>query len=131
MTDTPQGFAVRAKSVSTVIASVTALIVAVGGLLRKPEEPAARATYEEMGQSVKELTEAATRNHDDIVALRGYVDGVSRSAVMAAPSASSAASARPALVPVHQKAGGPPKINAPPVVHEPPSFDNLKAQRGL
>lgn len=70
-----QSFALRVKSLATLMAAVTALVVAVSGYFKKPAEPAAKATYNELSEGLKDLSDQIGKNHDDILATRNFFDG--------------------------------------------------------
>lgn len=61
------------KGWATLITAISALIVAVGKAVQKPQEPAAKATYNELAKAVKETSVSTQRNHDDLIALRFYM----------------------------------------------------------
>ena len=64
------------------LSGYAALIVAVTGLgtalWRKPPEEAAKAGYIELTTAIIETQTAEKQNHDDILALRGYLDSYTR-----------------------------------------------------
>jgi hypothetical protein len=65
----------RIKSVGTLVAAIAALIAALGAWFKPQDQSINKATYEELSKVLKELADAQDKNHDDIVALRGYVEG--------------------------------------------------------
>lgn len=84
------------KGWAALIASIAALVTAIGALMKPPEEPAAKASYETLSKAVEDNSKQAAQNHDDIVALRNYLEGYVKGSVpavapSAAPSASSSA----------------------------------------
>lgn len=147
---TTKAFVMKAKSLATLIAAVTALIVGIGNACKKPEEPGAKAAYAELASATKQNSEQIGEMHDDIVALRGYVDGIVKaegivvpkdaglvavppSSAAARPSSSSAAaptstaSAVVAIVPIDRsKMQPPPPVSPKPSVFEPQGFDKLQ-----
>lgn len=150
MTDSARSFALRMKSLAGLLTAVAALIVAIGGLLRNPKEKGARASYEELSVAVHDLSESVGKQHDDLVALRGYIAGRENSttvttgaATIATPTGTTASSAtsptstalRPSSAtsvsssPWHQKATAPTTAPAtgapsaaPSVSPKPPIF---------
>jgi hypothetical protein len=86
------------------LAGITALVVAITGLfavfIHKPTETAAQAGYIELTAVLLENQESARKNHEDILALRTYLDGythshesiVTPSITVATPSVPAAAS---------------------------------------
>jgi len=88
-TETPdQGKTSILKGWAAIIASLAALVTAIGALLKPPQEPAAKAAYETLSTVVKETSEQTAKNHDDIVGLRNYLEGYTKGAgTVPAPSA--------------------------------------------
>ena len=64
------------KSVKDTILAITAMAIALGVSCKKPDEPAAKTSYEELSSAVKANSEAIAKMHDDVVALHAYIDGV-------------------------------------------------------
>lgn len=149
---TAKAFALRLKSLATLITAIAALTIAVGKACQAPQEPAAKAAYNELAEAVKANSESASRNHDDIVGLRGYLDGVLKSegiipvndagtfpttftdagkvtiVTQATPTTSTTAVA--VLVPLDRsKLKPPPPVSTKPVVYQPPSFDNVSSKK--
>src|SRR5271170_7043394 len=86
----------RAKR--TDLASITALIVAITGFVavfvHKPTEDAAREGYVELGKSIAQSQEAERKNHEDLAAMRAYLEGLRHAQLpmIGPPSPSSAPS---------------------------------------
>jgi len=117
-------FALRLKSLATVIAAVTALLVALSGFFKKPEEPAAKASYTELAEAVKNVSESTAKNHDDIVALQAYIDGYLKA------QEEEVAATIPSSTPVSTKVASrprapkplPPSMSPRPPIFEPKGF---------
>lgn len=65
----------RLKSLGTLIAALAALVTATGAYFKPQDHSVSKVTYEELTKSIKELSDEGDKNHDDIVALRGYIEG--------------------------------------------------------
>jgi hypothetical protein len=129
----------RLKSLGTLIASVAALVTATGAYFKPQDHSVNKATYEELTKSIKELSDVSEKNHDDIVALRGYVEGqasknsgpfpvtVQSDAGSPALGRSGDAGATVAFVQV-PSSRPPPPVLAPPRPPPPQSFDTLVKQ---
>lgn len=126
----------RLKSLGTLIAAIAALVTATGAYFKPQDHSVNKASYEEITKTLKEMSDQTDKNHDDIVALRGYMEGVaaSRSAPLpvtfppdagaATPHVLSSPSASTTVAYVQL----PPKPPPPPVhtaarPQDPPSFD--------
>ena len=68
----------RLKSLGTLVAAVAALVTATGAYFKPQDHSVNKASYEELSKVIKDLSDESDKNHDDIVALRGYLEGVSR-----------------------------------------------------
>jgi hypothetical protein len=64
------------KNMTALIIAVTALIAACSSFFKPRDDRATEASYETIGQSLKDLSDENERQHDDLVALRAYIDGV-------------------------------------------------------
>jgi hypothetical protein len=153
----------RAESLAATIKGWGAFIAAVGAFaaalssLYKPvqvDTVVSKAAYDSLAQDVKVLGEQNGRTHDDLVALRAYLDGTLHTlgysqehAARPVPSMSLAdaaakslskpqtigsspawkASTAVALPPVQAKVPDPPAISERPSVVAPPSYEALVA----
>lgn len=137
------------KGWAAIIAAFAALVTAISALLKPPQEPAAKAAYETLAVAVKENSEQAAKNHDDIEGLRAFLEGYTRGngrtpdptltdAGTVTPQASASSSsvrptisARPVATAsaVGAMGGGrspPPPIHPRPTVWDPPSFNQVQ-----
>jgi len=131
----------RLKYLGTLVAALAALVTALGAYFKPQDHSVNKASYEELSKVIKDLSDESDRNHDDIVALRGYLEGqLARNAAPmpvtpALTDAGSTATARPL------DAGAPiayvqlPEPRAPlPTTHAnarppaPPNFDSIVKQ---
>lgn len=82
-TPATQKLTMRARSIVNFITATTALIVAITGLvtvaLKKFEEKEAKTGYEEVSKVISSMNEEITRNHDNLMELRNYLDGYFKS----------------------------------------------------
>jgi hypothetical protein len=58
------------------IAAAAALLTAVGALLKPQDHSATKITYDTLSVSIKQISDEQKLDHDDIVKLRGYLDGL-------------------------------------------------------
>jgi len=65
----------RLKYLGTLVAAVAALVTALGAYFKPQDHSVNKASYEELSKVIKDLSDESDKNHDDIVALRGYVEG--------------------------------------------------------
>lgn len=114
----------RLKHVATIATAVAAIVTSLVALLREPREPRARASYDLLAKKVEELQAAQKQQHDDTVAMRGYVEGYLKSLrdgqknLAAPPPAAPTSTGRsPASVPT-----------AVAVIPPPPSLPKPKAR---
>jgi hypothetical protein len=70
-----KGFVARVKSMATLLTAMAALVAGLGAMFKPQDQTATKSSYEELRTSVKELAKAADDNHDDLMALRAYLDG--------------------------------------------------------
>ena len=87
---TTKAFVMKVKSAATLITSIAALVIAIGKACQAPDEPGAKAAYSELSAAVKANSEALGRTHDDVVALRGYVDGFTKAPMITVATSSDA-----------------------------------------
>lgn len=80
-----EGFIARQKSFLTslagLITAIAALIAAYGALTKTPPptdlEPS-KKVYKELAEDIKKLNEGVQRNHEDMIALRSWIDGYTK-----------------------------------------------------
>jgi hypothetical protein len=68
----------RIKSVATLVAAITALITALGAYMKPQDNSVNKESYETLSGIIVQLSEQNQKNHDDITALRGYVEALAR-----------------------------------------------------
>ena len=66
------------KNLAALVVAVAGLATSVGALVHRPPEDAAKASYEELVSVIVENQAAQRRDHDDLVALREFVDQYAR-----------------------------------------------------
>jgi hypothetical protein len=139
------------KQWANIIATTAALLTGVAAVM-KPNDPVNKASYEELKSALEQSQRNEVQNHEDIMALRNYLDGYFKGSGVpvvlpsvsplpsAAPSASAAASApRPphdagafppatATVAVVTTAPPPPlpSLHSKPPTKQLPNYDDLK-----
>ncbi len=67
------------KHVAAIATALAAIVTSLVALLREPQEPKARSSYETLAKKVEELQGAQRQQHDDTVAMRGYLEGYLKS----------------------------------------------------
>ncbi len=65
----------RLKSWANIIATTAALIAGVAGILKPQDQTAGRQSYNELKSAIEQSSKDDRQNHDDIVALRNFLDG--------------------------------------------------------
>ncbi len=113
------------KGWAAIIASIAALVTAVGAILKPTDTSATKATYETLSKAVKDNSEAAARNHDDLVALRAYMEGMRQSQIVPPPTTGTGVAPPPMVDATGLKTmKKPPLLGAypppPPVLSAPP-----------
>ena len=68
----------RLKGLATVIAASAALATALGAYFKPTDHSATRASYEELSKVMKDMATQADKDHDELVKLGGFVEGLSR-----------------------------------------------------
>lgn len=126
-----RGFVSRVMGVKELIIAVTGLVVAVASIFVPASTRVTQNAYEEMSKEVQEVSSATARNHDDIIALRGYLDGLRGTTLVVSsattiPSSSTSPSMFSSLI---GKPPMPPFIGPKPKTQNPPSFEQIKAKR--
>jgi hypothetical protein len=102
----------RLKAWTNFIATAAALLVAAAAILKPQDHSTARASYDELKKAVDENSQNDRRNHEDLVALRNYMDGYLKGA--------GAATSLPSSMPVPSTSGSARAIPPAPVATMPP-----------
>jgi hypothetical protein len=63
---------------TALITSVPALVTSIAAFRRPADTAPAKAVYEQLAKDVRELSDQNRRNHEDLVAMRNYLDGYLR-----------------------------------------------------
>lgn len=122
------------KSWANVIATVAALITALAAAT-KPPDPAPKASYEELKKAVEQNSQDNLRNHEDIAAMRAYIEGYMRGAapqqtqpVLSASTLRQPASygAIRAMTPPPTSPPPPPEVHRPAEPRKLPEYDSIK-----
>lgn len=111
------------KNAVSLIVALSGLATAIGALVHRPPEDAAKAGYVELTTVILESQAAEKKNHDDLVALRAYLESYVKSheaVVTTLPPAPGMAarmpSPPPALETTHVVSASPPSAPVPPPV---------------
>lgn len=109
-------WAARARAWGTVIAAVGGLLTAAAAILKPRDDSATKASYVALAGGLEKLGAETTQNHDDLVALRGYLAAKEGAPVLSlalpglAPSVVDAGAPRAALAPLVRPTKTPPKV---------------------
>lgn len=91
----------KVRSTISLLTHFVALLAASGAFLKTCDHSVTKNAYEALSQNIQKLADQQKQNHDDLVAIHGYLDGMAR-APMTAPAESAMTMALP------PPAGGPP-----------------------
>ena len=133
------------KNMTALIIAITALVAACSSFFKPRDDRATEPSYETINKSLKDLSDENQRQHDDLVALRAYIDGVvhgsvppSHEADAGAPldagaSLDASAYASMTLATPHASAtahalASPPVLAPRPKPVSPPSFAKVKKE---
>jgi|SRR5271154_1095230 len=136
------------KHFASLIAALAALITAIGAFYRKPPEIDAATAYDVLSKEVEKVSADAVQNHNDLVALHGFLEGYMRAketpGAVDAGSMTVVVPVTPPVLPATKLAGwggsGKPVASAahvvslplpspPPSPYKAPSFAAVKADR--
>jgi hypothetical protein len=67
------------KHIAAIATAVGAVVASVVALLREHPEPKAEKSYDVLAEKVVELQEASRKHHEDVVAMRSYLEGYLKS----------------------------------------------------
>lgn len=136
------------KHLAALTAATAALVTSVAALIHRPPEDDAKTAYDTLSKELEKVSADTVRNHDDLVALHGFLEGYTRKDVtlvdagsplaagpqIPAPTAKlQASSAKPAL-PTSAPTSKPaffalPPASPPPSTYKAPTFAAVKADR--
>lgn len=135
------GFVARMRASATLLTALTGLVIAVGAAVKPRDDSATRESYDTLAKAVQEISRENETQHDDLVALKAYLDGFVRASsssgsagslglskgdagVPTTPSAAASASA--ALLPPSS-----PKLAEKPKPVNPPPFREVREKADL
>ncbi len=75
-TDGTKGFMAKLNAMKGLILAAAALITAIGSWFRPQDMKVTKSSYETLAASIEEIGKEVDKNHDDIIAIRGYLDGL-------------------------------------------------------
>lgn len=84
-----KSFIAAANASKGLILAVAALVAALAGWFKPQDHSVTKVSYEEMATGIEKLGQASVQNHDDIIALQGYLAGLAQheaSEVIALPT---------------------------------------------
>jgi len=108
----------KVRSWTNIVATTAALAAGLAAFAKPPDHSAAKASYEELKKAVETNASNNKQNHEDIVALRNFLEGYVKG--MAAPTASSAGPAPTAAKPAPL-----PAMHPDPKPQSLPDFDKV------
>lgn len=105
----------RLKIWANIIVTLAALVIGIAGAV-KPANPVVKVSYDELKKAIEGNEQSTRQNHEDIVALRNFLEGYMRSAplLQAAPSGSSSVA-----IPVEIKKTSVPSLSSKAVMVVP------------
>jgi hypothetical protein len=59
----------------TLVTALTALVAGIGAIAKPQDQTSTKASYEVLSKAIQDNSTATARNHDDLVALRSYLEG--------------------------------------------------------
>lgn len=125
-------FVAKAKSAALVITAAAGLVAAITAHTKPRDDSATKASYEALAKDIKKVSQETGKLHDDVVALRAYVDGYMRAKPdIALPAGSSSRPSAPVVViaTVTKKAPAPPDLGARPPEADPAAFEDIAPKR--
>jgi hypothetical protein len=96
----------RLNAYRNIILATAALATAIGSWLKPTDTTATKQSFDWTTQKVQELSKNDVQMHDDIVALRAYLEGMRAAQPIAAASVTPAPVVAAPVVPVGRIAGG-------------------------
>jgi hypothetical protein len=113
----------RLKVWANAVATAAAIVIGLAGAL-KPPDPVGKTSYDELKKAIESNESAVKQNHEDIVALRNFLDGYLKSSIQVPVSTASGAASF--VVPVKIQKPSKPGASASAVVVLPaPSAPQL------
>jgi len=85
------------------ITATAALLASVGALAKPQDHSVTKTAYDTLSSGIKEISDEQKRDHDDVVALRGYLEGLTREKITLSQAVAPPVIVKPDL---HKKAGG-------------------------
>ncbi len=132
------GFDHQIRSLAALVTSLAALVASAGAFAKSCDHSVTENSYNALSHGIQEVTAAEQRNHDDLMALHGYVDGLAHGGGLPSPArtgaetgggnAGAAAGASPLGSTNHPRTVPMPPV---PSVHprslewQPPPFDEV------
>lgn len=140
-----RGFVARMKASATLLTAVTGLVIAVGAAVKPRDDSATRESYDTLAKSVQDIGRENETQHDDLVALKAYLDGFLRASSVnsgqwsvradagATPSAPSSAPSSPnaAAASAAPPLPASPKLADKPKPVTPPPFREIREKADL
>jgi hypothetical protein len=96
------------------IAAAAALVTALGAFFKPPDHSVTKTAYETLSSGIKDLSDEQKRDHEDLVRLRGYMDGLTRAGVPSLEAPPPAAPQEPAPAATHGRLAGGVRRMKPP-----------------
>lgn len=80
------GFDHQIRSLAALVTSLAALVASTGAFAKSCDHSVTENSYNALAQGIQEVTAAEQRNHDDLTALHGYVDGLTHGGGLPSPA---------------------------------------------
>jgi len=68
------------------ITAAAALLASVGALAKPQDHSVTKSAYDTLSVGIKQVADEQRRDHDDVVALRGYLEGLTREKIILSPA---------------------------------------------
>jgi hypothetical protein len=109
-----------AKNLIHVITSVTALVAALGAFMKTCDHTLTRNAYNTLSESISKIEDEQKKNHEDLLKLQAYLDGMARAPITSTSVTSTTASTVDAGAPVPSPSPSP----SPKLLGKNPEFNH-------
>jgi hypothetical protein len=78
----------RLKSMASLLTAIAALLAAGGAFIKTFDHSITENAYNTLSKQIGDLSDEQQKNHEDLVKLQGYLDGVARAPLVPVPTTS-------------------------------------------
>jgi len=93
--DQSSGLTTKVKAFTSVAASIGALLVSIGTFAKSCDHSLTANAYNTLSKNISALSDQEAANHNDLLTLRGYLDGLARNPIPVVPLPTPAPSPSP------------------------------------